>query len=81
MATWYVTVKPTVRTRSGFTQIAMDALVLAPVRYYFTESGFTVSPMPEHHSSAFTVCHPSESAITLFMLRYDVAHIDIERIS
>jgi hypothetical protein len=81
MATWHITVKPTVRTHLGFTQIARDALVLAPVRYYFQQSGFTVLPMPEHHSSAFTVCHPSESAITLFMLRYDVKHIDIERIA
>jgi hypothetical protein len=80
MATWHITVKPTVRARPGFTQIAIDALVLAPVRYYFEQSGFTVSPMPEYHSSAFTVCHPSERAMTLFMLRYDVAHIDIERV-
>ena len=80
MATWHITVKPTVQVRSGFTQIAMNALVLAPVRYYFTESGFTVSPMPEHHKSAFSVSHSSEAAMTLFMLRYDVAHVDIERI-
>ena len=79
MATWHITVNSTVGQDSRF-QSALHALVLKPIRTEFENLGFTVKPMPEHSQPALSVSHSSESAITLYRLRYCTDNIDIERV-
>lgn len=78
MATWHITVDPTV-TASKYT-LALHALVLKPVRAEFESLGFTVRSMPEHSRAALSVSHASEGAITLYLLKYGSDSIIIERV-
>lgn len=84
MATWHITVKLNESVSfvpsPAFTQ-AISALQIKPFEQLFINHGFTVRPMPEASFVALTVSHTSESAITLFMLKYDVSCIGIQRIS
>lgn len=80
MATWHVTVNPTVGEHQTF-PLAIKSLTLKSVRAQFEQLGFSASPMPEQHSLALSVSHSSESAITLFMLKHGSEHIVIERVS
>ena len=84
MATWHITVKLKENAwhvpSPAYTQ-AIEALRIKPFEQLFINHGFTVRPMPEASFVALTVSHPSESAITLFMLKHDVSCIGIQRIS
>jgi len=84
MATWHITVnlKESVSfvPSPAFVQ-AIEALRIKPFAQLFINHGFTVRPMPEASFVALTVSHPSESAITLFMLKHDLSGIGIQRIS
>lgn len=85
MATWHITVaaseNPIAHVPSSAFNQAVQALRIKPYEQRFRNHGFTVQPMPEESVVALSVSHPLESAITLFMLQYDCAHINIHRIS
>lgn len=78
MATWHITVKTV--WHSSFTASARDIRLLVGLRERFQQCGFTVSPMPENVSAGFSVSHTSESAITLYLLKYGAEHIEVEQI-
>ena len=79
MATWHITVHSTVGEGRTF-QLAIQSLKIRAVQAQFESLGFTTQSMPEHGVPALSVSHSSESAITLFRLRYDSEHIDIKRV-
>ena len=78
MATWHVSVDPGV-TASKYTD-ALHALILRPVAAQFESLGFTVQPMPVHSVAALSVSHASDSAVTLYLLRYSAENIVIQRV-
>jgi hypothetical protein len=78
MATWHISVDPAV-TASSYTR-ALHALILRPVAAQFESLGFTVCPMPESGRAALSVSHGSDSAITLYLLRYSGSNIVIQRV-
>lgn len=78
MATWHITVDPSV-TASKYTS-ALHSLILKPVAAQFSSMGFSVQPMPEQGWAALSVSHTSESAITLYLLRYGSDSISIVRV-
>lgn len=80
MATWHVTVKPDVGCNSTF-QGAIHALVIKPFQTRFELEGFRVQPMPNEHATTITVSHADERSMTLFLLKYTVDDLEIERIS
>jgi len=78
MATWHITVDPSV-SASKYTH-ALHALVLKPVAAQFESLGFTVRPMPESGVAALSVSHASEGAVTLYLLRYSAENVVIQRV-
>jgi hypothetical protein len=78
MATWHISVKPSV-TASKYTH-ALHALVLKPVRCEFERLGFSVNSMPEASDLALSVSHASESAITLYLLKHGSESLVIKRV-
>ena len=79
MATWHVSIDPSVGTASKYTH-ALHALVLKPVSAQFESLGFTVQPMPKYGVAALSVSHASDSAVTLYLLRYSAENIVIQRV-
>ena len=87
MATWHVSIDPSVGTGSRFTP-ALHALILKPVQAEFESLGFTVRPMPESSVAALSVTHASEGAVTLYLLKrsklmfpfYSAENIVIQRV-
>ena len=79
MATWHISVDPSVGTASKYTH-ALHALVLKPVAAQFESLGFTVRPMPESSVAALSVSHASDGAVTLYLLRYSAKNIVIQRV-
>ena len=78
MATWHITVNSSV-SASKYTH-ALHALILKPVQAQFESLGFTVQPMPVHSTPALSVTHASDSAVTLYLLRYGAENIVIQRV-
>ena len=79
MATWHVSVDPSVGAVSKFTH-ALHAIMIKPIAAQFETMGFTVCPMPEQGNVAITVSHTSEGAITLYLLKHPSEHIVIQRV-
>jgi hypothetical protein len=82
MATWHITVNPSVGTVFGtaspYTSI-VQRLWLKPVQQNFESEGFTVAPLPES-IIGISVSHARASAISQFLLKHDCAGFTILQI-